>query len=113
MKYKGFIIESVPLLDYKPDPESRSGQWKTVKVGIEYYQILDPMEGEERWIADSTIEKCKSHIDRFLKNSGMKDNKPESWLKLDGCTMKELRRLYPRATLWDKSRAEDDKAQLV
>ena len=41
MKYKGFIIQAVPLFDYKPDPKSRSGQYKAVKVGVEYYEVLE------------------------------------------------------------------------
>lgn len=83
MKYKGFIIQAVPLLDYKPDPKSKSGQWKTVKVGIEYYEVIDPMDNDNRFFAENTMQECKSEIDRILKVLGMKDNTKKSWDLLD------------------------------
>lgn len=83
MKYKGYIIQAVPLLDYKPDPKSLSGQWKVVKVGVAYYEVLDPMEGNRRFFAEDTIQECKSEIDRILELFGMKDNTKKSWDLLD------------------------------
>ena len=83
MKYKGFIIQAVPLFDYKPDPKSRSGQYKAVKVGVEYYEVLDPMDNNNRYFAEDTIALCKSEIDRILQVLGLKDNSKKSWDALD------------------------------
>lgn len=85
MKYKGFVIQPVPLLDYKPDPKSLSGEWKAVKVGVEYYEILDPIENDKRLWAEDTIQECKRGIDELLVKLSMKDNTKKSWDKLEAC----------------------------
>lgn len=93
MKYKGFIIspnytgtvkivEDGMVLDL-----DKNGTWKPVrKVGkqdIDFYDILDPMENDRRWISEATIAECKATIDAFLLKVGMKDNTPARWAKLD------------------------------
>jgi len=80
MKYKGFIIQAVSLFDYKPDPRSVSGQWKAVKVGIEYYEAMD---NDNRYFAEDSVGQCKSEIDRILGVLGLKDNLKKSWDALD------------------------------
>jgi hypothetical protein len=81
MRYKGFIIDPV---------YSACADWRLTKNGavvakrvkssdIEYYEILDPIEGGKRFFAENTIAECKSEINRILAILGMKDNTQKSW----------------------------------
>jgi hypothetical protein len=84
MKYKGFCILPVYSLcaDWTLDQHNRVVSKKPTSSDIEYYEILDPMENDKRWIAEDTVRQCKETIDTFLKKVGMKDNTPKSWEKL-------------------------------
>ncbi len=81
MKYKGFIIEPVYMAgsDFRITSDGRAVDRKPTSKDIEFYEILDPMEDMECWIAKDSIKECKETIDNFLKNARMKDNKPETW----------------------------------
>lgn len=84
MKYKGFVIKPVRQWDWKPDPNSLSGQWKDVKGEVIYYEILDPMEGGRWHCCEFTMEECKRTIDELLTFLSLKDNTLKSWEKLEG-----------------------------
>mgnify|MGYP003343996320 FL=1 len=85
MKYKGFIIEPVYSVcaDWTLDKNNQVVSRKPKSADIEYYQVLDPIDNNSRFIAENTVRECKSEIDRILKVLGMKDNTKQSWDKLD------------------------------
>lgn len=81
MRYKGFIINPVysACADWRLD-KHESVVAKGVKSSdIEYYEVLDPIDGGKRFFAENTIAECKSEIDRILVILGMKDNTKKSW----------------------------------
>lgn len=83
MKYKGFIIE--PSYYVGSDFTIKNGKViprKPTKKDIEYYNILDPMEGMKKYCAENTIQECKDEIDRLLLKLNMKSNSPSEWAKL-------------------------------
>lgn len=84
MKYKGFIIE--PSYYVGSDFTIKNGKVisrKPTKKDIEYYNILDPMEGMKKYCAENTVTECKAEIDRLLQVLSMKSNTPREWAKLD------------------------------
>lgn len=85
MRYKGFVIKTVYAVgsDFSITKNNTIRTRRRRKEDIEYYEILDPMEGNKRWIAEYTIAECKKAIDVFLNKAGMKDNLKKSWDKLD------------------------------
>ena len=84
MKYKGFEIKAVRSLcaDWKIDKHGQVVDRNPNKEDIEWYEILDPMEDNERWICCYTSKQCKEEIDKFLARVNMKDNKQASWDKI-------------------------------
>jgi hypothetical protein len=89
MRYKGFIIQPVynsVMRDGKLWDMDKQGRdvWRNPrKSDIDYYEILDPMENDKRWVVEDSLIECKATIDAFLQKVGMKDNSPKSWAKLD------------------------------
>ncbi len=85
MKYKGFVISPVYVAgsDFRMMKDGTVLHRKQTSRDIDYYEILDPMEDMERWIAEDTIEDCKATIDAFLICINMKDNTKKSWDALD------------------------------
>jgi hypothetical protein len=85
MRYKGFIIKRVYSVgsDFTVTSNNTIKNRRPKKEDIEYYEILDPMEDNNRWIAEDTVAECKESIDKFLKKVGMKDNLKSSWKKLE------------------------------
>jgi hypothetical protein len=85
MRYKGFIIKPVYSIGstFTITKNNTIRNRRPKKEDIEYYEILDPMEDNNRWIAEDTVAECKESIDNFLKKVGMKDNLKKSWDKLD------------------------------
>ena len=81
MRYKGFIIK--PVYTVGSDfTVTKNNTIRNRRPKIEYYEILDPMEDNNRWIAEDTVEQCKESIDSFLKKAGLRDNLKKSWDKL-------------------------------
>ena len=112
MNYKGYIIKSVR--DFKFIDETRqviidspwygkitkkikTGNYITKETNIIAYEILDPMEDNDRMdIIDlvdgdkaKTIKACKDRIDQSLSFCGMKDNTRKSWDEIGGYPTKE------------------------
>ena len=85
MRYKGFIITPVYVIgsDFKVLSDGRIKDRKPTSKDIEYYEILDPVDNMDRWIAENTIAECKTTIDDFLAKVNMKDNTKASWDKLE------------------------------
>lgn len=85
MKYKGFVIQKVYHVgsDFKITEDGSVKTTRPRKEDIAYYEILDPMENMGRWIAEGTLEECKTTIRRFLHEVGMKSNSPSEWAKLE------------------------------
>lgn len=81
MKYKGFIINPVYSLcaDWRLDKHGSVVAKRVKSSDIEYYEVLDPIEGGKRFFAENTIDECKSEINRILVKLGMKDNTRKSW----------------------------------
>ena len=71
MKYKGFEIVPVYSIcsDWRITEDGKITPRKVTPKDIEYYEILDPLEGGKRWIAESTIKECKATIDAFLQKA--------------------------------------------
>lgn len=100
MIYKGFVIKPVYHLladcqtnkdgDFLHHPNGQIRTRKPSKADIDHYEILDPVEGGRRWIAEDTVDEAKATIDRFLNDSNMKDNTVSSWEKLDGYNPAQL-----------------------
>jgi len=85
MNYRGFEIKPVYSLcaDWKLDQHNRIVPRNPKPSDIEYYEVLDPMEGHRRQMAESTITQCKQEIDKLLDKLGMKDNTAKSWESLN------------------------------
>lgn len=85
IKFKGFVIQRVYCAgsDFHVTDDGQIKPRRPSKEDIDYYEILDPMEGMKRWIAEDTLENCKVTINRFLFDVGMKSNVPREWAKLD------------------------------
>jgi hypothetical protein len=85
MKYKGFVIQPVYSIcaDWSLNKHGQVVSRKPKSSDIECYEVIDPMENDRRFFAESTIAECKSEIDRMLKEWKMKDNTKESWNLLD------------------------------
>lgn len=86
MRFKGFNI--VPHYSVCADwkiAESTGGVVPKSKSSedIEYYEILDPINNDNRWIAEFTISECKETINQWLMSVNMKDNSPKSWERLE------------------------------
>ena len=81
MKYKGFVIAPVYSMcaDWKLDKNGTVVPKRKLKSDIEYYEILDPMQDNKRWIAENSVFDCRYEIDIFLRSAGMKDNSQKSW----------------------------------
>ena len=77
MKYKGFIINPVYSLcaDWRLDKHGSVVAKQVKSADIEYYEVLDPIEGGTRFFAENTITECKLEINRILFKLGMKTNK--------------------------------------
>ena len=85
MKYKGFIIEPYYSAgsDFTITAQGETKLRKPTSKDIEYYNILDPMEGMKKHCAEFTIKECKATIDSLLIVLNMKSNSPSDWAKLD------------------------------
>jgi len=86
MKFKGFVILPEYYVGSTFTVNENTGAVKNRKPtnkDIEYYVIYDPMEGMKRWIAEFTVQQCKTTILDFLHKVNMKDNNPSSWAKLE------------------------------
>ena len=85
MLYKGFIINPVYYVgsDFSIGSDDSIKIKKPKSSDIEYYEVLDPMDNNSRYIVEFTIRECKLEIDRILKVLGLKDNTIESWNKIN------------------------------
>lgn len=85
MKYKGFniLVHYCIAANWKLNKFDQVVNRIPKKEDIEYYEVFDPMENNDRWIAENTIAQCKGTIDQFLLSVGMKDNTQCSWDKLE------------------------------
>lgn len=85
MKYRGFVLEpeynccahftilaSGEVRDRKPTSKD-----------IEWWNILDPMEGMKRHAACDDTHDCKHYIDSLLFKLNMDSNLPKDWAKLE------------------------------
>ena len=85
MRYKGFILEKVYTIgsdfDYTPNGKEKTRRPK--KEDLLYINVLDPMEGNSKWIACDSIQEAKRDIDKFLLSVGMKSNLKSEWKKLE------------------------------
>lgn len=68
MKYRGFVIQAVYLCgsDFTVKDDGRVVNRKPTSKDVDYYEILDPDNYVDRWIAEDTIAECKRTIDAFL-----------------------------------------------
>lgn len=84
MKYKGFIIEPHYCAgsDFTINKQGEVKARKPTAKDIEYYNILDPMEGMKKHCAEFTIKECKETIDNLLLVLNMNSNSPSDWAKL-------------------------------
>jgi len=84
MKYKGFLIKPsyTPGSHYRMPNDGSIIDRKPTSKDVEYYEIFDPMENDNRFMACDSIAECKQEIDSVLLKMNMKDNKQESWDKL-------------------------------
>ena len=85
MKYKGFEIEPSYFVGstFVITKDDQVKDRKPTRKDVEYYEVFDPMENGKRSFAEDDIKTCKQEIDRILGIMGMKDNKPETWAKLE------------------------------
>lgn len=85
MRYKGFVIEPYysAASDFTINKQGVVEDRKPTSKDIEYYNILDPMEGMRKHCAEFTIKDCKATIDSLLLTLDMKSNSPNEWAKLD------------------------------
>ena len=81
MRYKGFIINPVYSLcaDWRLNKHGSVVAKRVKPADIEYYEVLDPIDGGKRFFAENTIVDCQREINRILVKLGMKDNTKKSW----------------------------------
>ena len=85
MRYKGFNIKAVYSVgsDFNINKDGIEKTKRPSVKDIEYYEVLDPMEGNNRWLACTTQLEAKGDIDNFLNKVGMKSNLKSEWNKLE------------------------------
>ena len=85
MRYKGFNIKAVYACgsDFNINKEGIESTRRPRRDDIEYYEVLDPMEDNNRWITCYTQKEAKRDIDKFLLSVGMKSNLKSEWKKLE------------------------------